>query len=157
MNANQKVPWSSRTSKMVKNYLGKDKNNESTQNPQITVASTTKKTDTTMNEFETSALKQHPQHVSAVEANTIESTEINTDGSTPTRCVVIQNSIEDSHEELVNMIENNILQSADEKGLENITNNRSEDLIQNPRKNEAQDMHQETLHVTAEYYEHLHR
>nr|CAH7753409.1 unnamed protein product [Callosobruchus chinensis] len=157
MHANQKVPWSSRTSKMVKNYLEMDKNSESLQNTQITVASTTKKTDTTMNELETSALKQQRQHLPAVEANTIESTEINGDGSTPTTCVVIQNSVEDFHEELVNIIENNVLQGADEKGLENITNDRSEDLIQNTRKNKAQDMHQETLHVTAEYYEHLHR
>nr|CAH7742482.1 unnamed protein product [Callosobruchus chinensis] len=60
MHANQKVPWSSRTSKMVKNYLEMDKNSESLQNTQITVASTTKKTDTTMNELETSALKNSP-------------------------------------------------------------------------------------------------
>nr|CAH7732251.1 unnamed protein product [Callosobruchus chinensis]CAH7765370.1 unnamed protein product [Callosobruchus chinensis] len=75
MHANQKVPWSSRTSKMVKNYLEMDKNSESLQNTQITVASTTKKTDTTMNELETSALKQQRQHLPAVEANTIESTD----------------------------------------------------------------------------------
>nr|CAH7721993.1 unnamed protein product [Callosobruchus chinensis] len=169
MHANQKVPWSSRTSKMVKNYLEMDKNSESLQNTQITVASTTKKTDTTMNELETSALKQQRHifrldqwgwkysHNMCCPVVKFLCNEILQKSQFMSQTVVIQNSVEDFHEELVNIIENNVLQGADEKGLENITNDRSEDLIQNTRKNKAQDMHQETLHVTAEYYEHLHR
>nr|CAI5826812.1 unnamed protein product [Callosobruchus analis] len=140
----QRVPWSSKTSNMMKNYLERNQNAETlatVQKDLIVDASTSGKTEISTDESKTTARSVIPSL--SFLCNQL----LQLSHSVP-RTVVIQNIMGDIRGESVKNIQEKVLQNSDEEASENSVNDGSKDLVQKS---------QETLHVTADYREKLHR
>nr|CAI5822919.1 unnamed protein product [Callosobruchus analis] len=146
MPVTQRVPWSSRTSKMMKNYLEKNENAETlatVQNGLIVEAKISRDESKTTPRCVIPSLSFLCNQV------------LQLSQSVPRR-VVVHNITVDIREESVKNIQEKVLQNSDEEASESIVNDGSKDLVQKARK-EEQKRPQGTLHVTADYGEELHR